>query len=158
MIVEQTNLYQKQNPEPLRSKMAPWKDVNIEELRIFLGLSINMGHVIKGNLQNYWSKDPLLSPIFRQFMTRNRYLQILRYLHFTNNEEIIDHPLRKIKPIIDLLNQQFSSTIKPGKNLCIDESLMLWKGRLKFKQFLPLKRHRFGIKLFELVDCKLDFC
>jgi len=32
MIVEQTNLYQKQNPEPLRSKMAPWKDVNIEEL------------------------------------------------------------------------------------------------------------------------------
>jgi len=158
IIVEQTNLYQQQNPEPLRSKMAPWKDVNIEELRIFLGLSINMGHVIKGDLQNYWSKDPLLStPIFRQFMTRNRYLQILRYLHFTNNEEIIDHPLRKIKPIIDLLNQQFSSTIKPGKNLCIDESLMLWKGRLKFKQFLPLKRYRFGIKLFELVDCETGF-
>jgi len=55
------------------------------------------------------------------------------------------------------LNQQFSSTIKPGKNLCIDESLMLWKGRLKFKQFLPLKRHRFGIKLFELVDCETGF-
>jgi len=74
MIVEQTNLYQKQNLEPLRSKMALWKDINIEELRIFLGLSVNMGHVIKGDLQN-WSKDPLLStPIFRQFMTRNRYL------------------------------------------------------------------------------------
>jgi len=160
MIVEQTNLYQKQNPESLRSKMAPWKDVNIKELRIFLGLSINMGHVIKGNLQNYWSNwsNPLLStPIFRQFMTRNRYLQILRYLHFTNNEEIINHLLQKIKPIIDFLIQQFSSTIKPGKNLCIDESLMLWKGRLKFKQFLPLKRHRFDIKLFELVDCETGF-
>ena len=65
--------------------------------------------------------------------------------------------MKKIKPIIDFLNQKFSSTINPGKNLCIDESLMLWKGRLKFKQFLPLKRHRFGIKLFELVDCDTGF-
>ncbi|XP_018400066.1 PREDICTED: piggyBac transposable element-derived protein 4-like [Cyphomyrmex costatus] len=50
-----------------------------------------------------------------------------------------------------------SNTIIPGQNVCIDESLMLWKGRLVFKQFLPLKRHRFGIKLFELVDCETGF-
>ena len=130
--------------------MASWKDINIEELRKFLGLSINMGRIIKGNIQNYWSTDPLLStPIFGQIITRNRYLQILRYLHFSNNEEIVSHPLKKIKPIIDFLSKKFSSTINPGKNLCIDESLILRKGRLKFKQFLPLKRHRFGIKFFE---------
>lgn len=33
----------------------------------------------------------------------------------------------------------------------------MWKGRLKFKQYLPLKRNRFGIKLFELVDCETGF-
>ena len=55
------------------------------------------------------------------------------------------------------MNQKFSSTINPGKNICIDERLMLWKGRLKFKQNLPLKRHRFGIKFFELVDCDTGF-
>ena len=40
-------------------------------------------------------------------------------------------------------------------------SLVLWKGRLGFKQYIPSKRHRFGIKLFQLVDCEtksiLDF-
>jgi len=47
--------------------------------------------------------------------------------------------------------------MRAGKNLCIDESLVLWKGKLKFKQYLPLKRNRFGIKLSELVDCKTGF-
>jgi len=41
--------------------------------------------------------------------------------------------------------------------LCIDESLLLWKERLKFKHFLSLKRNRFGIKLFKLVDCSSEF-
>ena len=34
---------------------------------------------------------------------------------------------------------------------------MLWKGRLGFKQYIPSKRHRFGIKSFCLVDCKTKF-
>lgn len=54
MVVEQTNLHQKLNPAPLRSTIAPWKDVNIEELGMFFGLLINMGHVIKGN--HYFTK------------------------------------------------------------------------------------------------------
>ena len=49
----------------------------------------------------------------------------------------------------------------PLCNLCIDESLLLWKGRLLFKQYIPKKHNRFGIKLFVLCDCKsryiLDF-
>ena len=34
---------------------------------------------------------------------------------------------------------------------------MLWKGRLGFRQYIPSKRHRFGIKLFQLVDCETKF-
>jgi hypothetical protein len=34
---------------------------------------------------------------------------------------------------------------------------MLWKGRLGFKQYIPPKRHQFGIKLFQLVDCETKF-
>jgi len=59
--------------------------------------------------------------------------------------------------VIDDLNEKFSKYLNPGKNLCIDESLLLWKGRLKFKQFLPLKRDRFGIKLFQVVDCATGY-
>ena len=37
----------------------------------------------------------------------------------------------------------------------IDESLIiLFKGRLVWKQYIPSKRHRFGIKIFVLCDCE----
>ena len=45
----------------------------------------------------------------------------------------------------------------PYKNLVIDERLMLWRGKLLFKQYIPSKRHRFGVKLFVLCDCKTKF-
>lgn len=41
--------------------------------------------------------------------------------------------------------------------MLIDESLLLWKGRLRFKQYLSLKRNRFDIKIFECVDCETEF-
>jgi hypothetical protein len=47
--------------------------------------------------------------------------------------------------------------LNPYKNLCIDETLTLWKGRLQFKQYVPSKRHKFGIKIFALCDCKTGF-
>lgn len=65
--------------------------------------------------------------------------------------------MRKISPIVDLLKTKFSSTFYPFQNLCIDESLILWKGRLSFKQFIPSKRHRFGIKLFEICDVESGY-
>lgn len=157
-IVQETNRYESQNPKADYSKMKPWRPLTVEELKTFLGLSILMGHIRKSKLRDYWSTDPLLTtPIFRQMMTRNRYFQILKYLHFENNETIINHSLKKIKPVIDDLRQKFANSMTPGKNLCIDESLLLWKGRLKFKQYIPLKRKRFGIKLFQIVDCSSGF-
>ena len=90
-----------------------------------------MGHVQKGDLQSYWSIDLLLhTPIFGQIMSRDRYIHILRCLHFYDNEEFINHPLVKIKSVIGHVQSKFSAVITPGKNLCIDESLLLWKGRL----------------------------
>lgn len=158
LIVRETNLYQSQNPEPARQKMRAWEDLGKDELKKFLGLTILMGHVKKVALDDYWSRNPLLvTPIFNQTMPRNRFEQILRFLHFHNNETPLNHPLKKIKTIIDDLNAKFANFLEPGRNLCIDESLLLWKGRLRFKQFLPLKRSRFGIKIFEIVDCQTGF-
>ena len=63
----------------------------------------------------------------------------------------------KIKSVIGHVQSKFSTVLTPGKNLCIDESLLLWKGGLRFKKFIPLKRNRFGIKLYMIVDCETGF-
>ena len=106
--------------------MKPWEDLTKAELKKFLGFTMLMGHVRKVKLDDYWSTNPLLvTPIFRQSITKNRYELIWRFLDFQDNEHALDHPLSKIKFVIDDLNEKFSKLLNPGKNLCIDESLLL---------------------------------
>ncbi|KAJ8375926.1 hypothetical protein SKAU_G00065060 [Synaphobranchus kaupii] len=61
-------------------------------------------------------------------------------------------PLNKIRNVFNALTSAFKRSFIPYKDLCVDESLMLWKGRLGFSQYIPSKRHRFGIKFFVLCD------
>lgn len=39
----------------------------------------------------------------------------------------------------------------------IDESLVLFRGKLHFRQYIPSKGHSFGIKFFVLWDCKTGY-
>ena len=56
----------------------------------------------------------------------------------------------KVRPFIDLMRKHFREVYSPGKNLSVDESLVLYKGCLHFKQFIRTKTARFGIKLYKL--------
>ena len=157
-IVEETNRYATQNPITQSSHMKAWCPDIKKELENFLGLSILMGHVQKGDLQSYWSTALLLhTPIFDQIISCDRYIYILRCLHFHDNEEIANHSLVKMKSVIEYVQSKFLAVLPPGKHLCIDGSLLLWNGRLRFKQYIPFKRHRFGIKLYMIVDCEAGF-
>lgn len=40
----------------------------------------------------------------------------------------------------------------PSKELSLDESMVLWRGRLVFRQYMPGKRHKYGIKIFVLTE------
>lgn len=88
-------------------------------------------------------------------MPRDRFILILRCLHFVDNSKPnLNYPLWKISLVFNQMKQRFSDVFRPYKKLVIDEALMLFKGRLGFKQYIPSKRHRFGIKLFILCDCE----
>src|SRR3984957_21289003 len=118
-----------------------------------------MAHTKENRIKDYWSTDQLIStPMFAQIFSRGRFLSILKFLHFNDNQQQQSgDQLHKIKPILDSLRKKFKPCIKLYKNLCIDESMMVWKGGLNFKQCIPSKRHRFGMKLFVLCDCHTGF-
>ena len=42
--------------------------------------------------------------------------------------------------------------LEPGKFICIDESMISFKGRHKLKQFMPAKPIKWGFKMFLLCD------
>jgi hypothetical protein len=45
--------------------------------------------------------------------------------------------LYKIRPIVDHLHEKFQEVYEPRQAICVDESLLLWKGRLIFRQYIP---------------------
>jgi len=86
-------------------------------------------------------------------MSRNQFLAINKFFHFVNNSVLdSDDRLRKIRPVVDHLRDVFSSSFLPSRYVSVDESLLLWKGRLGWKQYIPKKRSRFGTKTYELFD------
>ena len=56
----------------------------------------------------------------------------------------------KIRDIMNMLKEKFNTVYYPPEHITVDESLVLFKGRLLFKQYIKSKRSRFGIKFYEL--------
>ena len=67
--------------------------------------------------------------------------------------------LFKLWSLLDHLFEKFQEVYVhvPACNASIDEPLLLWKGRLSFKQYIPLKRARFGVKSFMLCEDTFSF-
>ncbi|XP_017790882.1 PREDICTED: piggyBac transposable element-derived protein 4-like [Habropoda laboriosa] len=152
-IVEKTNNYWRQiNPNDLTA------GTDLDELYCFFAVSLLMTRNTKLSLDEYWSKNRLLrSDIFGEITSRDRYKLLLRMLHFADDHESNSDRLWRIREVINRLRRSFSDAFYPYQNLFIDESLLLYKGRLSFKQFIPSKRNRFGIKSFVLCDCKTGY-
>nr|CAH7723798.1 unnamed protein product [Callosobruchus chinensis] len=86
-------------------------------------------------------------------MRESRFRLLHKFLHFADNNLIDDDP----EPVLDHLQRKFMSVYIPGKNISVDESLIGWKGRLSWKQYIPSKRKRFGIKLFMLCESSTGY-
>nr|XP_005559135.2 piggyBac transposable element-derived protein 4 [Macaca fascicularis] len=146
------------------SRMDKWKDTDNDELKVFFAVMLLQGIVQKPELEMFWSTRPLLdTPYLRQIMTGERFLLLFRCLHFVNNSSIsagqskAHISLQKIKPVFDFLVNKFSTVYTPNRNIAVDESLMLFKGPLAMKQYIPTKRVRFGLKLYVLCESQSGY-
>ena len=64
-------------------------------------------------------------------------------------------PVHKLCDFIDLHKSSFIENYTPNGGLCIDEYLLLWKGR--FRVYIPSKRERCGIKIYMLCDSETGY-
>ncbi|GFO01256.1 PiggyBac transposable element-derived protein 4-like [Plakobranchus ocellatus] len=114
-----------------------------------------MGLVCKPDVKSYWSTNPILeTPFFKKMMTCNRFLALLSFFHLVNNE---NQPTRndpnrdklfKTRRLMDHLNTRFPAVYYPEQQLAVDESMMPFRGRVEFRQYLPSKPIRYGLKLY----------
>jgi hypothetical protein len=119
-----------------------------------------MGLVKMSTLPKYWSTDRKYKHLVcASIMSRNRFELLLPMLHFADNQANVENSrINKIKALLDkfIVNSQLPYT--PEKVICIDESLIPFRGRLLIKQYIPQKAHKYGLKLFKLCSNKGYTC
>lgn len=156
-IVVQTNDYARKvlcsRETKQFSRINAWKETTKDEILVFVGLLLHMGTVRINRIQDYWKTDTLFGlSVFSYNMSRNRFLLLLRALHFAKIPEQSTEPpkdrLHKIRSMVNLFNTRLTEIYYPGREISLDESMILWRGRLIFKQYIPNKRHKYGIKLY----------
>lgn len=141
----------RQNNLSRHSTMNKWKPTDPEEFFCFIGLCILMGNISMPSIKHYWSTNTLYyHPIFGKFMSRNRFESILRCLCFYKSNDDKSSRLHKIAQVLDHISENIRNIFYPGRNLSLDEALLLWRGRLVFRQYIPNKSAKYGIKLYEL--------
>ena len=108
----------------------------------------------------YYTKNILFStPGVPAIIPQQKFILIEKYLHFVDNSTLTPELGRraKIAPIFDYLVDKFRCNYIPERYVSIDESLLLWKGRLSWKQYIPRKRSRFGLKSFVLAEAESGY-
>lgn len=155
-IVNQTNLFATQyvltNDVAPSARVHNWVPTDIYEIKRFFGLLLYMGIVRMPSISDYWSQEPMFRNTYvPSIMSRNRFELLLRMVHFADNEENLNNDrLHKIQSLLDKILHNFQTAFEPSETVCIDESLIPFRGRLIMRQYIKGKRHKYGIKIFKL--------
>lgn len=99
--------------------------------------------------------------IFRLTMSIKRFKFLLRCLRFDNKDTREERKrfdkLAAIRQFFDM----FVKNCKDGYNLSefttIDEKLEAFRGKCQFRQYIPSKPNKYGIKIFALCDAKMFY-
>ena len=92
-------------------------------------------------------------PPVQSAMSRNRFEEMLRYLHVSDNAHLdVGDKMSKVRPLLSHMNEKFLTYFRAvqTQNLSIDESMVPYYGRHSCKQFIRGKPIRFGYKVWML--------
>lgn len=142
------------------NKQKTWRKTDTEEMEAFFGLLLIAG-AYKAHYRStaeLWSQKEG-HPIFPATMSRNRFKELKRNLRF-------DDPLRRdgkdpLAPIRDVTTSfitHLRDHVVAPEYLCVDEQLLEFHGRVRFRQYIPSKPGKFGIKIFWLTDSAGAYC
>ena len=98
-----------------------------------------------------------------QIMKRNRFSLVLRFLHLNDSTQYIrkgepgHDPLFKLRPFIEPLFRCFQASYTLSKEICVDESIIGYKGRQNFIQYMPKKPTKWGMKAYILADSQTGY-
>lgn len=164
IVVHYTNLkIQEFRNKPGNQKRTEYRETNSLEINGFLGLLL-LTAVFKSNnesIESIFSTDGTGREIFRLVMSAKRFAVLLACLRFDTHVErkirVETDPAAAFSHILKKFNQNSQSAYILGANVTVDEMLVGFRGRCKFKMYLPSKPVKYGLKIQCLVDARTHY-
>ncbi|KAK3747127.1 hypothetical protein QZH41_004407 [Actinostola sp. cb2023] len=160
-IANETNKYARMK---LANTTQLWQDVTVREIKAYFGIYLIMGINYLPRIAMYWSTDPFIGNRgIQEVMIKNRFEEITQYLHFADSDseprrgEANFDRLFKIRPIMNCVLENVQKVYQPSQNISINEGMIGFKGRLAFRQYMPAKPTKYGIKVWMAADAKNGF-
>lgn len=162
MLVKHTNKY----IDSVKDKFSRSRDIretDLIEIKAFLGL-LYLAGAFKGNRQNLeelWGRENDGIEKFSLVMSLRRFKTLIRCLRFDDRDTRTQRKqfdrLCPIREIFEMFVENCQKSYCLGENVTIDEMLPGFRGRCPFRQCIPSKPNKYGIKLFALVDSKMTY-
>ncbi|XP_046404918.1 piggyBac transposable element-derived protein 4-like [Ischnura elegans] len=129
-------------------------------MKAFIGLLILSGSIRSGhqNIRDLWDRDGFGIEIFYTTMSMKRFLFLLRCVRF---DDVKDRPQRRehdkftaFRNVFETFTSNCEKYYNLGELTTIDEQLVPFRGKCPFRQFIPSKPIKYGIKVFTLTDAR----
>jgi hypothetical protein len=133
-------------------------------MKAYLGIFIVMSIMKVPSYTMAWSASRYFSiPGIADIMTKGRFEKLSKYFHVNSGPnpprgQNGHDKLHKIRPVLNAVNQKCMENYSPHRDQSIDEAMVAYKGRLSFRQYLPAKPTKFGIKVWMRADSKSGYC
>lgn len=144
-----------------RRAVAGWYDMDCDELRAYVGLLILAG-VYRSRHESSLSLwgDKCRRDIFRATMSMKRFYHIggaLRFDDKLTRPRCREDKLAAFRTVWDLWSNRLELLFNPGRDVCVDEQLVPFRGRCKFKQYIPTKPARYSLKIWAVCDVETSY-
>lgn len=133
-----------------------WKPTDRVEIEAFFGLLILAG-AFKAHHRStvdLWSQRDG-QPVFRATMSRQRFCELKSFLRFDDTlRRDKEDPLAPVRKASETFFLKLGCYVAAPEFITVDEQLLEFHGRVKFRQYIASKPGKFGIKIYWL--CSSD--
>jgi len=133
------------------------------EIEAFIGLLYFLGIFKSGHedIRSLWASDGTGRDIFRCTMSLARFSFLLCSLRFddeqSRRQRVEEDKLAAISDLFTEFIQNSKECYSPGFYLTVDEMLVPFRGRCRFRMYMPNKPAKYGIKVQVLTDAKTHY-
>ena len=139
------------------TRRGSFRITNEVEIRGFIGLLILIGTLKYGTLKQLWDTNMGIGcDLCICAMSKRRFETLVSIIHYddhaSRSERKKQDKFTHIREIFEHIVGNFQKYYTPSDCVCIDEQLIGFRGRCSFRQYIPSKPAKYGIKIWALVD------